>query len=335
MLQQGGKRVFVGGNLGTALSEAAERALQAARTRQPSPFDFLVVEVSSFQLETVEQFHPWIAAILNVTVDHQDRYDSLDEYIAAKNRIFENQTSSDYALFNLDDARVAALRRDAKGRVLGFTRTKALPPDVAGGTYLEADRIMTTVTGRPEEVCRRDDIRIIGNHNLENAMVAVTYARLSGCPSDVIRQVLREFPGLEHALEIVRERRGVRFVNDSKGTNVDATLKALESIEAPIWLIAGGRDKGGDFSRLAPAIRQRVKRLVLIGEAAPLIANAVQGYHGIIRAATLREAVEEVAARAAAGEVVLLSPACASFDMFADYQDRGRQFKALVQALPA
>jgi UDP-N-acetylmuramoylalanine--D-glutamate ligase len=335
MLQQGGKRVFVGGNLGTALSEAAERALQAARTRQPSPFDFLVVEVSSFQLETVEQFHPWIAAILNVTVDHQDRYDSLDEYIAAKNRIFENQTSSDYALFNLDDARVAALRRDAKGRVLGFTRTKALPPDVAGGTYLEADRIMTTVTGRPEEVCRRDDIRIIGNHNLENAMVAVTYARLSGCPSDVIRQVLREFPGLEHALEIVRERRGERFVNDSKGTNVDATLKALESIEAPIWLIAGGRDKGGDFSRLAPAIRQRVKRLVLIGEAAPLIANAVQGYHGIIRAATLREAVEEVAARAAAGEVVLLSPACASFDMFADYQDRGRQFKALVQALPA
>ncbi|HXV69651.1 MAG TPA: UDP-N-acetylmuramoyl-L-alanine--D-glutamate ligase [Nitrospira sp.] len=335
MLQQGGKRVFVGGNLGTALSEAAERALQAARTRQPSPFDFLVVEVSSFQLETVEQFHPWIAAILNVTVDHQDRYDSLDEYIAAKNRIFENQTSSDYALFNLDDARVAALRRDAKGRVLGFTRTKALPPDVAGGTYLEADRIMTTVTGRPEEVCRRDDIRIIGNHNLENAMVAITYARLSGCPSDVIRQVLREFPGLEHALEIVRERRGVRFVNDSKGTNVDATLKALESIEAPIWLIAGGRDKGGDFSRLAPAIRQRVKRLVLIGEAAPLIANAVQGYRGIIRAATLREAVEEVAARAAAGEVVLLSPACASFDMFADYQDRGRQFKALVQALPA
>lgn len=335
MLQQGGKRVFVGGNLGTALSEAAERALQAARTRQPSPFDFLVVEVSSFQLETVEQFHPWIAAILNVTVDHQDRYDSLDEYIAAKNRIFENQTSSDYALFNLDDARVAALRRDAKGRVLGFTRTKALPPDVAGGTYLEANRIMTTVTGRPEEVCRRDDIRIIGNHNLENAMVAVTYARLSGCPSDVIRQVLREFPGLEHALEIVRERRGVRFVNDSKGTNVDATLKALESIEAPIWLIAGGRDKGGDFSRLAPAIRQRVKRLVLIGEAAPLIANAVQGYRGIVRAATLREAVEEVAARAAAGEVVLLSPACASFDMFADYQDRGRQFKALVQALPA
>jgi UDP-N-acetylmuramoylalanine--D-glutamate ligase len=146
--------------------------------------------------------------------------------------------------------------------------------------------------------------------------------------------VLREFPGLEHALEIVRERRGVRFVNDSKGTNVDATLKALESIDQPIWLIAGGRDKGGDFSRLAHAIRQRVKRLILIGEAAPLIANAAQGYQAIDRAGTLREAVELAAAGAAAGDVVLMSPACASFDMFADYQDRGRQFKALVNALP-
>jgi len=334
MLQQSGKRVFVGGNLGTALSEAAEHSLQAARLGRPGPFDFLVVEVSSFQLETVEQFHPWIAAILNVTLDHQDRYDSINDYIAAKNRIFDNQTLSDYALFNLDDARVAALRRGAKARVLGFTRTQALPPDITG-TYLDADRIMTAVTGRPEEICRRDEIRIIGNHNIENAMVAATYARLSGCSLDVIRQVLREFPGLEHALEIVRERRGVRFVNDSKGTNVDATLKALESIEAPIWLIAGGRDKGGDFSRLAPAIHQRVKRLVLIGEAAPLIANAMHGYQAIIRTSTLREAVEESAAGAAAGEVVLLSPACASFDMFADYQDRGRQFKALVQSLPA
>jgi UDP-N-acetylmuramoylalanine--D-glutamate ligase len=166
-------------------------------------------------------------------------------------------------------------------------------------------------------------------------MAAATFAVLSGCQPDAVRRVLREFPGLEHALEIVRERRGVRFVNDSKGTNVDATLKALESIEQPIWLIAGGRDKGGDFSRLAPAIRQRVKRLILIGEAAPLIANAVQGYQPVERVSTLRDAVELAAAGAVAGEVVLLSPACASFDMFADYQDRGRQFKALVQSLPA
>jgi UDP-N-acetylmuramoylalanine--D-glutamate ligase len=334
MLEQQGKQVFVGGNLGTALSQAAERCLAAGKQGRPRPYDFLVVEVSSFQLETVEQFHPWIAAILNVTVDHQDRYDSIDEYVAAKNRIFENQTPADYALFNLDDARVAPLRHAAKAKVLGFTRRGSLPSDVAGGTYLDGDRVMTTVTGSLMEVCRRSDIRIIGHHNVENVMAAVTYALLSGCSLDVVRRVLREFPGLEHALEIVRERRGVRYVNDSKGTNVDATLKALESIEQPIWLIAGGRDKGGDFSRLAPAIRQRVKRLILIGEAAPLIAQAVPGYGAVDRAATLRDAVERAAAGAAAGEVVLLSPACASFDMFADYQDRGRQFKALVNSLP-
>ena len=334
MLQQSGKRVFVGGNLGTALSEAAGQVLQASKSGRTDPFDALVVEVSSFQLETVERFHPWIAAILNVTVDHQDRYNSIDEYVAAKSRIFENQTPSDYALFNLDDARVAALRRNTKARVLGFTRAETLPPDVAGGAYLEGERIMVNVTGGLQEVCRRSELKTIGNHNVENAMAATIYALLCGCPLDVIRQVLREFPGLEHAMEIVRERRGVRYVNDSKGTNVDATLKALESIEQPIWLIAGGRDKGGDFSRLASVIRRRVKRLVLIGEAAPLIANAVHQYQAIDRPATLREAVEIAAAGAAAGDVVLMSPACASFDMFADYQDRGRQFKALVQSLP-
>jgi UDP-N-acetylmuramoylalanine--D-glutamate ligase len=140
---------------------------------------------------------------------------------------------------------------------------------------------------------------------------------------------------LEHALEVVRERRGICFINDSKGTNVDATLKALESIEQPIWLIAGGRDKGGDFSRLAPTIRRRVKRLILIGEAAPLIAKAMEGYQAVERADTLKQAIELAATGAGVGEVVLLSPACASFDMFADYQDRGRQFKALVQSLPA
>ena len=333
MLQESGKRVFVGGNLGTAISEAAVQSLRAMKMGRPCPYDALVVEVSSFQLETVEQFHPWIAAILNVTVDHQDRYGSIDEYIAAKNRIYENQTPSDYALFNLDDARVAPLRRSARANVLGFTRTQTLPSNLAGGTYLDRDRIMATIGGQMQEICARSEVKVIGNHNVENAMVAATYALLSGCPLGIIRQVLREFPGLEHALEVVRERRGIRFINDSKGTNVDATLKALESIDQPIWLIAGGRDKGGDFSRLAPAIRQRVKRLVLIGEAAPLMANAMKEYQGIERAGTLREAVELAASEADAGDVVLLSPACASFDMFADYQDRGRQFKALVQSL--
>jgi UDP-N-acetylmuramoylalanine--D-glutamate ligase len=334
-LAESGKRAFVGGNLGIALSEAAAEDLRADQAGKPSPFDYLVVEVSSFQLETIDRFHPWIAALLNVTVDHQDRYESLDEYVAAKQRIFENQTSSDFALFNLDDDRVASLRQGVRAKRLGFTRRPTLGADMDGGTYLEGDRIVTTVTGIRQEICRRSEIRIIGNHNVENVMAAATYALLCGCPLDAIRRVLATFPGLEHALEIVRERRGVRFVNDSKGTNVDATLKALESIDHPIWLIAGGRDKGGDFSRLAQAVGRRVKRVILIGEAAPLLRRAWEGVATMIEAATLREAVEYAAQGAVQGDVVLLSPACASFDMFADYQDRGRQFKALVDALPA
>ncbi|HEU0068764.1 MAG TPA: UDP-N-acetylmuramoyl-L-alanine--D-glutamate ligase, partial [Nitrospiraceae bacterium] len=250
-LAESGKRAFVGGNLGTALSEAAVKDLRATQTGKPSPFDYLVVEVSSFQLETIDRFRPWVAALLNVTVDHQDRYESLDEYVAAKQRIFENQVASDFALFNLDDDRVAALRHRVRATRLGFTTASAIGVDMYGGTYLEGDRIVTTVTGVRQEICRRSEIRIIGHHNVQNVMAASTYAVLCGCPLDAIRRVLTTFPGLEHALEIVRERRGVRFVNDSKGTNVDATLKALESIDQPIWLIAGGRDKGGDFSRLA------------------------------------------------------------------------------------
>ena len=334
-LAESGKQAFVGGNLGTALSEAAVEDLRASKAGKPSPYDYLVVEVSSFQLETIDRFHPWIAALLNVTVDHQDRYESLDEYLAAKQRILENQTTSDFALFNLDDDRVAALRQRVRAKRLGFTGRSTISADMYAGTYLEGDVIVTTVTGVRQEVCHRSEIRIIGNHNVENVMAAATYAVLCGCPIDAIRHVLATFPGLEHALEIVRERRGVRFVNDSKGTNVDATLKALESIDQPIWLIAGGRDKGGDFSRLAQAVGRRVTRVILIGESAPILRQAWEAVATMTEAGTLREAVDLAAQGASPGDVVLLSPACASFDMFADYQDRGRQFKALVHALPA
>jgi UDP-N-acetylmuramoylalanine--D-glutamate ligase len=334
MLAEHGKRAFVGGNLGTALSEAASTALQAKKEGKPDPYDYLAVEVSSFQLETIDRFHPWAAAILNVTVDHQDRYDSIEEYLAAKRRIFENQTVDDFAIFNLDDPRVAALRTTVRSKRLGFTRTQKIRSDFDGGTYLEGDQIITTVNGRRYEICRRGDLKILGHHNVENVMAASTYAALWGCPPEIIRRVVTTFPGLEHALELVRERRGVRFVNDSKGTNVDATLKALEGIDHPIWLIAGGRDKGGDFSRLTEAVRQRVKHAILIGEAAPLLKAAWSGATTTSEAGSLREAVEWAAREAAAGDVVLMSPACASFDMFRDYQDRGRQFKSAVQSLP-
>jgi UDP-N-acetylmuramoylalanine--D-glutamate ligase len=339
-LKEAGKSVFVGGNLGTAISEAALATYRAGRGEQATgaataPYDFLVVEVSSFQLETIETFHPWLAAVLNVTLDHMDRYSSVEDYVTAKSRIFQNQGPKDYALLNLDDDRVARLRAGIKANVIGFRRRAGTGQAGEADTFLDGDRIMTTVTGRLEEVCRRSEMRLIGLHNVDNVMAASTYALLCGCPIDTIRRVLRSFPGLEHALELVRERRGVRYVNDSKGTNVDATLKALEGIDQPIWLIAGGRDKGGDFSRLEQAIRERVKRLILIGEAAARIQAAVGSFEQVYHAASLRDAVELAGAEAQPGDVVLLSPACASFDMFADYQDRGRQFKSLVQGLPA
>ena len=334
MLAEQGKRAFVGGNLGTALSEAAWMALQAKKQGNPEPYDYLAVEVSSFQLETIDRFRPWMAAILNVTVDHQDRYDSIDEYLAAKRRIFENQTGEDFALFNLDDPRVATLPNTVRAKRLGFSRRQEVGRGFDGGTYLDGDQIVTTVAGRRQEICHKTELRILGHHNVENVMAAATYAMLWGCPPDTIRRVVTTFPGLEHALELVRERRGVRFVNDSKGTNVDATLKALEGIDRPIWLIAGGRDKGGDFSRLTEMVRHRVKHAILIGEAAPLLKAAWAGATAMSEAKSLREAVEWAAREAAAGDVVLMSPACASFDMFRDYQDRGRQFKSAVQSLP-
>lgn len=338
-LKEAGKTAFVGGNLGTAISEAALATYRAQSTPAGGtagrPYEFLVVEVSSFQLETIETFHPWVASLLNITLDHMDRYRSVEDYVAAKARIFENQKPGDYAVLNLDDERVARLHAGINAKVLGFRRHASAGKAVDGETYLAGDRIVSTVTGKLEEIGRRSDMRLIGLHNVDNVMAAVTYALLCGCPLDAIRNVLRSFPGLEHALEMVRERRGVRYVNDSKGTNVDATLKALEGIEQPIWLIAGGRDKGGDFSRLEGVIRERVKRLILIGEAAPRIKAAVGNFDRFCHAATLREAVELAAGKAEPGDVVLLSPACASFDMFADYQDRGRQFKSLVHGLPA
>lgn len=335
ILAEQGKRTFVGGNLGTALSEAAWSSLRAKKQGKPDPYDYLAVEVSSFQLETIDRFHPWLASILNVTVDHQDRYDSINEYLAAKERIFENQSSTDFALLNLDDARVASLRTRVRAKRLAFSRTQRIGTEWDGGTYLDGDEIVTTVTGPRQALCKRSDIRMLGHHNVENVMAAATYAALWGCPAEVIRRVVSSFPGLEHALEFVRERRGVRFVNDSKGTNVDAVLKALEGIDQPIWLIAGGRDKGGDFSRLTDAVRRRVKHVILIGEAAPLLKKAWAGATTMSETASLGEAVELAAKGAVAGDVVLMSPACASFDMFRDYQDRGRQFKAAVNALPA
>lgn len=327
LLKEQGKRVFVGGNLGTPLSEAA---LKTYRSRlHGSPYDYVVAEVSSFQLESIESFRPWVAAVLNITPDHLDRYPALAPYVAAKARIFENQRQNDYALLNHDDERALALRAGVRAHELGFSRMGA----VGEGAFLDGDQLVVSFKGKRHSICKIGDIRIPGAHNVANAMAASMVAHVCGCPPDVMRRVLSTFPGLEHALELVRERNGVRFINDSKGTNVDATMKALESLDKPIVLIAGGKDKGGDFGKLRDLVARRVKRLVLIGEAASRIQDVFQGLKPMTHATTFREAVESAAQSAQSGDIVLLSPACASFDMFVDYQDRGRQFKALVNEL--
>jgi UDP-N-acetylmuramoylalanine--D-glutamate ligase len=327
LLKEQGTRVFVGGNLGTPLSEAALTTYRSGLQR--SPYDYVVAEVSSFQLESIERFRPWVAALLNITPDHLDRYPALAPYVAAKMRLFENQTSSDYALLNHDDERVLSVRTGLRAQELGFSRTGFLNE----GAYLDGDQLVLSFKGQRQSICRISDIRIPGAHNVANAMAASIVAHVCGCPPEAMRRVLSTFPGLEHALELVRERNGVRFINDSKGTNVDATMKALESLDTPIVLIAGGKDKGGDFEKLRDVVARRVKRLVLIGEAASRIEHVLQGLKPISHAPSFRDAVEVAAQSAQSGEVVLLSPACASFDMFADYQDRGRQFKALVHGL--
>ena len=332
MLTRSGKRAFIGGNLGTPISEAA---LATHQSGAAAPYEYIVAEVSSFQLETIRRFHPWFAAILNISTDHMDRYEAPGDYIAAKARILENQSGSDMALLNLDDAQVTAMRPMVRARALGFSRSGRLGQGIEEGVVWDGLQVTATFGGRTDAICRREEIRLPGSHNLANAMAAVAAGVVARCPVNAIREALRTFPGIEHALEAVRERRGVKFINDSKGTNVDAVLKALESFEEPIVLIAGGRDKGGDFERLREAIRRRVSHLILIGEAASRLQQVLRECRQISHAPSLRAAVEEAAEVATAGSVVLLSPACASFDMFADYQDRGRQFKALVHALPA
>jgi UDP-N-acetylmuramoylalanine--D-glutamate ligase len=327
LLKESGKRVFVGGNLGTPLSEAA---LETYHAPHAALYDYLVVEVSSFQLETIRAFRPWIAALLNITPDHLDRYPSVIPYVAAKARIFENQTDQDYALLNRDDPRVAEFAGKMRAHALEFSRLQS----VQDGCSVQGDRLMVRFNGREATVCRLGDIRIPGAHNLANAMAAVTMGYVCGCPIEIMRRVLGAFPGLEHAMELVREREGVRYINDSKGTNVDATLKALDSFDHPIILIAGGKDKGADFRKLREAVRLRVKHVILIGEAKPAIKQALEGTSAVTDAGSLRAALESASKLAQPGDIVLLSPACASFDMFADYQDRGRQFKALVNALP-
>jgi UDP-N-acetylmuramoylalanine--D-glutamate ligase len=326
ILQESGKHVFVGGNLGLPLCEAVPRSTDPP---QAADYDYIVAEVSSFQLETIQQFKPWIALLLNVTPDHLDRHPTQEHYQAAKRRIFENQTEKDWMVVNADDPIVKAMSLEAKARLCEFS----LRHDVAQGIFLEGEIVRGRLEGEADFVLERHDIPMRGLHNVANVMAAVSVGLLCGCSKEDMVRALQGIPTLEHALESVRTWQGVTFINDSKGTNVDATLKALESFGEPVVLILGGKDKGGEFSRLLEAIHRGVKGIVLIGEAADRILKALEGAVPMIRATSLKDAVSQAVSLASSGDVVLFSPACASFDMFQNYHQRGLEFKRVVQEL--
>ncbi|MEW6215306.1 MAG: UDP-N-acetylmuramoyl-L-alanine--D-glutamate ligase, partial [Nitrospirota bacterium] len=314
-------------------------SLRKAGQARLSTLDYLVAEVSSFQLESIKDFRPKVAAILNITPDHLDRYHSLKEYSDAKARIFDNQRGNDFLVLNADDPETMKIKneklemRSKNPKVFYFSRKKEVE-----GVYFRDGMIYCNLpnlplTPYPLPLIRVDEIKIKGVHNLENAMAASAMALLAGCPLEAVIDSLKEFSGLEHRLEFVRDIDGVGYFNDSKGTNIGAVIKSLESFREPIILIAGGRDKAGNFSLLRYLVKERVKAIVLIGEAGERIKRALGDLTWTVTAKDLIEAVNISRHIAVKGDVVLLSPACASFDMFIDFEDRGRQFKKIVWSL--
>ena len=316
ILEAAGLRVFTGGNIGKPLIECVGGA-----------WDWGVVEVSSFQLEWVRDFRPRVALFLNLSEDHLDRYDSLSSYGAVKARIFAAQQPEDVAVLNRDDPHVWELRDGLAARVVSFGRS-----EVEEGAFATADAIVWRGDGMEERLALRD-VRLRGVHNVENVMAALCAAKAVGVESARVRAAAKRFPGVEHRLEFVRELDGARYFNDSKGTNVGAVEKSLASFDDPIVLIAGGVHKGGSYRGLEPLVRQRVRKLILLGEAAAIMREALGALTDTVVVEDLPEAVRRARAEARAGDVVLLSPACSSFDMFENYAERGRVFKELVQAL--
>ena len=316
MLKAAGANAFVGGNIGAALIGFAGK-----------DWDWGVVEVSSFQLEWVKDFRPRIAILLNLSEDHLDRYASFADYGAAKERIFAAQEPNDVAILNRDDPLVWRMRERIRSRIVSFGWSS-----VEQGVYAANDEIVWRGTGA-EERFPLARVKIQGVHNVENLMAAIAAAKAAGVAQAAVQNAIENFAGLEHRLEFVREKNGVRYYNDSKGTNVGAVIKSLASFSAPIILLAGGVDKGGDYAPLADEIRRTVKKLILFGAAKEKIRATLGHLTETVVVESLDAAVREAAASARQGDVVLLSPACSSFDMFRDYTERGKKFRSLVQEL--
>jgi UDP-N-acetylmuramoylalanine--D-glutamate ligase len=318
MLREAGLDATAGGNLGTALS-----------TQVPGthPGALHVVEVSSFQLEATDRFHPWIAVLLNLSADHLDRHGTVERYAAAKARIFANQTPDDWAIVNADDAASVAMAAGARARRFDFGMNAA----VTRGVTLDAGHIVRRDGNRTEPLLPISSVRLPGRHLLADVMAAAAVACVAGAAPEAIRRAVERFEGLPHALERVAELDHVLFVNDSKATNIESARRSLESFPQGIVAIMGGRFKGGDFASLRDLVRERVAGIVAIGEAAPQIEQALGAVAPVRRAGSMRDAVSAAFALAPRPGVVLLAPACASFDMFRDYVDRGEQFRAAVR----
>jgi UDP-N-acetylmuramoylalanine--D-glutamate ligase len=327
LLKEAGLACQVGGNIGTAVTSLIDSS---------SEDQWNVLELSSFQLESIRQFHARISACLNVTPDHLDRHHTFELYAAAKGRLFETQEPGDFAVLNYDDPTCRAFAERTRAQVFWFSSTQAVP----AGVSLKGDGLLFSAYGTSQAFMRRDQIKLRGLHNVENVMAAAALAHLAGAKLEAIGPAVESFPGVEHRIELVRELNGVEYYNDSKATNVDASLKAIDAFPRGLWIILGGKDKGSDYAPLSQPLHERAKAALLIGApepypyaAAPLIKKSLNGAVELVECGTLDAAVAYARSYAVAGDTVLLSPACASFDQFQNYEERGKRFKQLVLEL--
>lgn len=319
IFSDGGRNTYTLGNIGIPI---CDKALETKKG------DIIVAEVAALQLETIDKFHPRAAALLNITEDHLNRFGTMQYYGDCKMREFENQTAQDFAVMNLDDPLTAARIPELKARVLLFSRRQ----EVAEGAYLKNGSIVFRMDGVEQEICPAADVRIPGPHNLENALAAVCLAMSMGIAPASIAHTLRTFPGVEHRIEFVREVGGVRYINDSKGTNPDSTIKAIQTMSTPTVLILGGYDKENTFDEMFAAFTENIVGIVVLGATKQKILKAAEdaGYPFVHTAETFEQAVETARSLAPKGGTVLLSPACASWDMFDNFEQRGEIFKQIV-----
>ena len=316
ILEQDGKRVFLGGNIGTPLIQIAE---------SNNKFDVLVLELSSFQLQGVKSFKPFIGVIINISPNHLDHHRSFEEYIESKFKIFSNQSVDDWAVYNQDDPIVSAKVSTFKSKKIPFGMASFDNGVRYDGRYISFGTDQFDIS----------NMKLIGSHNIENAMAAIAATRILGCNPGLIENAIVKFSPLPHRIELVREINGVCFYNDSKSTSPGATLRALQSFSNPIILISGGKDKGLDYSVLRDKVKEKVKHLILLGESRFRMQNELGSIVDTSLAVSLEDALEKASLSLRSGDTVLFSPACSSFDMYASYEERGRNFKDIVQKLPA